>query len=332
MYNQMANDEYKIGAASKITGIGTETLRAWERRYKAVVPKRSESGDRVYDGEDLNKLFMLKNLVDAGNSIGTIAHLSLDDLKAKWDHASQVSSLNVRQRHMVVDQGINRQQKCRVLLVGENFPLRVLDGMEDFEGIELISHIEQIEQWESEGNDQLLHVVIMEAPTINSSTQNYVSKLLQKTGAWHVVVLYGFGAQAEINKLQSPQVSAIRSSIDVYELARICVDRAGGDSKSIIANANATIYMEESIPSRRYSARQLESLSRISTSIQCECPHHLSDLIKNLVAFEIYSAECENKNDKDAELHSFLHATSAQSRAILEDALAHVIAYENISI
>ena len=48
MEAQMRNDEYKIGAVSKITGIGTETLRAWERRYEAVVPGRSESGDRVY--------------------------------------------------------------------------------------------------------------------------------------------------------------------------------------------------------------------------------------------------------------------------------------------
>jgi hypothetical protein len=59
---------------------------------------------------------------------------------------------------------------------------------------------------------------------------------------------------------------------------------------------------------------------------------HLSDLIKSLVAFEIYSAECENKNDKDAELHAFLHATTAQSRALLEDALSHVIRFENIEI
>ena len=66
--------------------------------------------------------------------------------------------------------------------------------------------------------------------------------------------------------------------------------------------------------------------------LQCECPKHLSDLIKNLVAFEIYSAECENKSPDDAALHSFLHATTAQSRAILEDALAHVIAYEKIEV
>ena len=332
MNGQIANDEYKIGAVSKITGIGTETLRAWERRYKAVVPKRSDSGDRVYDGDDLKKLFMLKNLVDAGNSIGTIAHLNLDELKLKWDHANQVSALNPTRRSLLSEQTMDKHQQCRIALLGEDFPLRILDGMDDFEGIELAAHVEDLNQWKGEFSGSLVHVVIIERPTINENTREFVAKILKETGAWHVVVLYGFGSGAEINKLQSPQVSAIRSSIDVYELARLCVDRAGGDSKTITVSASATVYMEESIPTRRYSSKQLESLSRISSSIQCECPHHLSDLIKNLVAFEIYSAECENRNDKDAVIHSFLHATSAQARAVLEDALAHVIAHENITI
>ena len=60
MENFLKQDEYKIGAVSKITGIGTETLRAWERRYNAISPKRSDSGDRVYDNDDLSKLFLLK--------------------------------------------------------------------------------------------------------------------------------------------------------------------------------------------------------------------------------------------------------------------------------
>ena len=92
------------------------------------------------------------------------------------------------------------------------------------------------------------------------------------------------------------------------------------------------MYSEDAIPTRRFSSKQLENLARWQTSIQCECPQHLSDLIKSLVAFEIYSAECESKNDEDAQLHSYLHATTAQSRAIMEDALAHVISYENITI
>ena len=329
---QIRNDEYKIGAVSKITGIGTETLRAWERRYQAVVPGRSDSGDRVYNGEDLAKLFLLKNLSDAGNSIGTIARLSVEELKGKWENSVQLSELGSNHINAQDGQDVAKSQTCRVLLLGEDFPLRVLDGMSDFNGIELLGHVDSIEEWKQKDPTSLVNVAIIERPTINEATRKYVSKLLKEMGVWHVIVLYGFGSQIEINQLQSPQVSAIRSSIDVYELARLCMDRTGGDSKNLVASIGSTVYLEDSLPTRRYSSKQLGSLARIASPIQCECPKHLSDLIKSLVAFEIYSAECENKNDRDAELHAYLHATSAQSRAILEDALAHVIKHENIQI
>ena len=332
MQTQIQENEYKIGAVSKITGIGTETLRAWERRYKAVVPNRTDSGDRVYSSENLTKLFLLKNLVDAGNSIGSIAQLSVKELENKWDNCIQLSGANSQLAMSESRMQVSNEQPCRVLLLGEEFPLRVLDGMSDFAGIELVGHTNDYQDWQLNNPDSLIHVVIIESPTINKKTRDFVASLLKNSGIWHVVVLYGFGSQVEINQLQGPQVSAIRSSIDVYELARLCLDRSGGDSKNIFASKSSTVFLEDSIPTRRYSSKQLDSLSRISTSIQCECPKHLSDLIKSLVAFEIYSAECESRNDDDQELHTYLHATTAQSRAVLEDALAHIIKYENLHI
>tara|TARA_R110002096_G_scaffold109088_12_gene238824 strand:+ start:205 stop:1203 length:999 start_codon:yes stop_codon:yes gene_type:complete len=332
MNTAIRDDEYKIGAVSKITGIGTETLRAWERRYQAVVPGRSESGDRVYGSEDLEKLFLLKNLSDAGNAIGSIAQLSIHELKNKWETSVQLSGLGSNSLNNQEAPDLSKSQACRVLLLGEDFPLRVLDGMSDFNGIDLLGHVDSIENWKQTNPATSVHVAIIERPTINNATRKYVSRLIKEVGVWHVIVLYGFGTQVEISQLQSPQVSAIRSSIDVYELARLCMDRSGGDSKNLVTTTDSTVYLEDSLPTRRYSAKQLGSLARVSSSIQCECPKHLSDLIKSLVAFEIYSAECESKNDSDAALHEFLHATTAQSRAILEDALAHVIKYENIKI
>lgn len=329
MQAELRNDEYKIGAVAKVTGIGSETLRAWERRYQAVLPKRSEAGDRIYSREDLNKLFLLKNLVDAGNAIGTIAHLSIPELKQKWhNRTALIAQKQVGQFGTDFDPG----QTCRVLLLGEEFPLRIMDGLADFRELEVVAHVSSIKQWILNHQDASAQVVIIERPTINDETRALVRQLLRETSVWHVIVLYGFGSQQDVNSLQGSQVSAIRSSIDVYELARLCIDRAGGDAKSVSAVSSATVYDEESIPARRYSNKQLDELSRHSSLLQCECPQHLSDLIKSLVAFEIYSAECENKNSDDAKVHAFLHATTAQSRAILEDALAHVIGHENITI
>ena len=331
MQVELGNDEYKIGAVAKVTGIGTETLRAWERRYQAVVPKRSESGDRIYTRDQLSRLLLLKSLVDTGNAIGTIAHLSVSELKRKWDNQMPVR-LHESSSQLTTKTGLNLAPTCRVVLFGDEFPLRVLDGMSDFKDIEVVAHVSSLHQWKQDYQGATAQVVIIERPTINSETQELAKQLLQETSVWHVIVLYGFGSQQDINNLQSSQISAIRSSIDVYELARLCVDRAGGNAKTISASNSATVFDEESIPARRYSNKQLDDLSRCASVLQCECPQHLSDLIKSLVAFEIYSAECENRNKDDAELHAFLHATTAQARAVIEDALAHVIAYENITV
>ena len=40
---------YQIGTVSSLTGIDAHTIRAWERRYGAIKPARSEAGGRLYD-------------------------------------------------------------------------------------------------------------------------------------------------------------------------------------------------------------------------------------------------------------------------------------------
>jgi len=71
---------YPIRAVAKITGLSLDTLRAWERRYKAVVPERSERG-RQYGPEHIERLLLLSELVQKGHAIGGIAQLSDLELK-----------------------------------------------------------------------------------------------------------------------------------------------------------------------------------------------------------------------------------------------------------
>jgi DNA-binding transcriptional MerR regulator len=66
--------EYPIRAAAKLTGISLDTLRAWERRYNAVTPARTERG-RLYDESAIRRLLLLKGAVESGHSIGQVASL-----------------------------------------------------------------------------------------------------------------------------------------------------------------------------------------------------------------------------------------------------------------
>ena len=71
---------YPIRAVAKITGLSLDTLRAWERRYQAVVPERSERG-RQYGPEHIERLLLLNQLVHKGHAIGGIASRSDEELR-----------------------------------------------------------------------------------------------------------------------------------------------------------------------------------------------------------------------------------------------------------
>ena len=71
--------KYPIRAASQITGLSSDNIRSWERRYNAITPQRVKGG-RLYTEDDIQRLKLLKRAVDHGHSIGQIARLSDDAL------------------------------------------------------------------------------------------------------------------------------------------------------------------------------------------------------------------------------------------------------------
>ena len=72
---------FNIQIASQLSGVAAATIRAWEKRYTAVVPTRAENGHRLYSETDIEKLSMLFKLTELGQTIGRIAHLPLEELK-----------------------------------------------------------------------------------------------------------------------------------------------------------------------------------------------------------------------------------------------------------
>lgn len=67
--------------ASKLSGVGVHTIRAWEKRYKALEPLRDASGHRTYTKSDVEKLMLLSELCLLGYTISKVAKLSIKELK-----------------------------------------------------------------------------------------------------------------------------------------------------------------------------------------------------------------------------------------------------------
>ena len=75
-----AAPHYPIRVVARLTGLSLDTLRAWERRYQAVMPERGDRG-RVYTDRHVTRLKLLASLVEGGHAIGSIAALSDVELR-----------------------------------------------------------------------------------------------------------------------------------------------------------------------------------------------------------------------------------------------------------
>jgi MerR family transcriptional regulator, light-induced transcriptional regulator len=71
---------YTIKAVSEATGLSIETLRAWERRYAVVVPRRDANGIRRYAPEHIVRLKMLREATERGHAISGLAQRSDSEL------------------------------------------------------------------------------------------------------------------------------------------------------------------------------------------------------------------------------------------------------------
>lgn len=118
----MAVKTFRINVAAERSGLSTDLVRAWERRYSVLKPKRTPSGYRVYSEADVEVLRRLKEATDGGMSIAEAVKL-LPDIKrsvrrTKRASAEPVTSaqLELWQRRILdAAAGLDQEEVGRVL-------------------------------------------------------------------------------------------------------------------------------------------------------------------------------------------------------------------------
>jgi MerR family transcriptional regulator, light-induced transcriptional regulator len=74
-----------IAAVERDTGLSKDTLRVWERRYGFPSPRRDAVGERAYTLDHVEKLRVIKRLMDAGHRPGRIVPLPFEELQRLSD-------------------------------------------------------------------------------------------------------------------------------------------------------------------------------------------------------------------------------------------------------
>lgn len=74
-----------ISAVERDTGLSKDTLRVWERRYGFPNPERDAFGERIYPLEQVDRLRVIRRLMDVGHRPGKIIGLEMEELQALAD-------------------------------------------------------------------------------------------------------------------------------------------------------------------------------------------------------------------------------------------------------
>ena len=76
-----------IAAVERDTGLSKDTLRVWERRYGFPVPERDAIGERAYPLDQVEKLRIVKRLMDGGHRPGRVVPMPFEALQ----HLSEIT-------------------------------------------------------------------------------------------------------------------------------------------------------------------------------------------------------------------------------------------------
>ena len=321
--------DYGIGTVARLTGLTDHTIRVWERRYAAVEPERSGAGRRRYTAAHVERLGLLKRLVDLGESIGGIAGLEDEMLRERLEALiAQAGDLRETGQPLSL-------RLAALTTAGDSQARRLADS---FPGIQCLLDTPHRDLFRAELRKLRPNALLLDYPALSEEVLTEIGQFRQAAPQARCVVVYGFGRRADIERTAQAGIAMIQAPADLADLVRALtvstplIEEASPRPTSDVAAEIAPSADQFEVAPRRFNIDELLQLAEASPVIECECPRHLISLVRNLTAFEIYSANCESRSPKDAALHNFLHAQTSQARATIESALLRLMEIEGIDI
>ena len=315
---------YRSGVAARLSGIPVDTLRIWERRYSVIGPQLSAGRQRLYSLADIRRLTMIKQLVDTGHPIGTIASLDADALLAMQATTWSLHSTPPSRTDAVGRSGTT-VALVGPMLMGEHY-IKALSGG----ALSVTGRCADLTQAVLLLKDVRADIAIIDLPSLSDADVGRVTSVKVACGAEIAIVLYRFAPSAMVRRMRMAGHAVARSTTDPAEIEAICRSLLHrprlekGEQQRLLQTA-------QPLPIR-FQPQFLAELSDASRTIECECPKHIVDLVLDLGGFERYSAECASRSPTDVVLHLELQRAAGLARSIMEQALERVAVAEGIAL
>ena len=300
------NTGYRIGAVSKLTGISTDTIRAWERRYSVVQPNRGENNNRYYTGEHIRRLLSVKRLVDAGQAIGTICQLSDEELSERTNGLLGVDKQFSCHNWLVLSIRKPGWLKACVSTNSSSPSSNNVTYCSDFDDLS-----RQLQKTEFE-------FIIVDMPSLSEAHEKVISSTITGADTKRCVVVYQYASRLQLRRLSNLGFKLLKGPLEPFALANLLGSQTEG------------------VTSRQYTHRQLNKASELSSMtscvLTCESVKHLSELIIGLNQLEDYMADHLNPQAEDAALYQRIVDHTCKARSTLEAALRDVTETKGLSL
>ena len=230
----------------------------------------------------------------------------------------------------------------RFIAIGSQTHALLEDAQLLGDNAEVVYSANDINSWDTDTNTQQCDLVVIECNTVFPETVQLIKEKTRSSGASMAIVIYQYTQESARGMMaRASLITPLRAPIESNDLKYVCeADLAMASIRN--SPIDVLHYDDEEeltededkslIPDRSYSDEVLSKIAKISTSIDCECPHHMAHLLKSLNAFEEYCKMCESRNEEDVILHALLHRKTAHARSIMENALTVLADVENFDL
>lgn len=346
-----ATPRYRSGAVARMVRMPVATLRIWERRYHVAAPATTPTGHRLYTGADVQRLALLKQLTDMGHAIGSLAGLDIHGLR-------QVAATHVRSLTVAQPAAPTLPAARRIAVVGDGLLRRMqAPGLLHRLGqaIEVAAVFGSVAEATRPPEGLRLDTLLVQVAGLHAEWLVPLQTAAAALRVRRVVVCHGFGATTVRNAFEAAGVVLLqgvqsdRALADVLRSpspawpqadAEVATDEDPMPAREMstlngqapgAAELHALVGAMQVAP-RRYLDTTLVDFASLSSTIACECPRHVAELLMLLSQFESYSSECSQASPADADLHAYLQHVAGVTRGLFESALERVAVHEGLML
>jgi len=303
---------FRSGSVARTAGMPVATLRIWEQRYQAVKPNTAPSGHRLYSAADVERVTLLRRLTEHGHAIGLLAGLDM----------AQLQELDFKQA--------SPQPRVKFALPSSNAPIKIIvvgqamaqrlkrltvhnDWARPLALVGVFGSLTEAIQGASGSASLPADLLLWQASGLQVGALSDLQAAKEAWSAHAVAVAYRFSSAAARDELLGTGADVVCEPTDDEALRQWL-------STLVVA------------PVRRFDDVALTAFAGLSSSIACECPGHLAQLLMQISNFEAYSADCVSRSSADAQLHAYLQRVAGAARVLFENALERVAVEEGLPL